>query len=139
MVGGYGFGEFYEVPSFTSPYSYAAPGHRRHTGLCAGAHPHSHSALPHPGRRSLPGQNPAGEQAMRTGEAAFSRRDFDEAIKNYFKAVKLEPRNYAAVLFIGNACHKKNDFARAGVWYEKAIRLDPNIETGYRYYAEMLA
>ncbi len=84
-------------------------------------------------------ENPAVEQAMRAGEAAFSRRDFDEAIKNYSKAVELEPKNYAAVLFMGNAFHKKNDFARAGEWYEKATQLDPNIETGYRYYAEMLA
>jgi tetratricopeptide (TPR) repeat protein len=84
-------------------------------------------------------ENPAVEHAMRAGEAAFSRRDFDEAIKNYSKAAELEPRNYAAVLFIGNTFHKKNDFAKAGEWYEKAIRLDPNIETAYRYYAEMLA
>ena len=84
-------------------------------------------------------KNPAVEQAMRAGEAAFSRRDFDEAIKNYSRAVELEPRNYAGVLFMGNAFHKKNDFARAGEWYEKAIQLDPNIETAYRYYAEMLA
>jgi tetratricopeptide (TPR) repeat protein len=80
-------------------------------------------------------ENPAVEQAMRAGEAAFSRRDFDEAIKNYSRAVELEPRNYAAVLFLGNALHKKNDFAKAGEWYEKAIQLDPNIETAYRYYA----
>jgi len=84
-------------------------------------------------------KNPAVEQAMRAGEAAFSRRDFDEAIKNYSKAVELEPKNYFAVLFMGNTFHKKNDFAKAGGWYEKAIRLDPNIETAYRYYAEMLA
>jgi tetratricopeptide (TPR) repeat protein len=84
-------------------------------------------------------KNPAVEQAMRAGEAAFSRRDFDKAIKNYSQAVDLEPKNYAAVLFIGNAFHKKNDFAKAGEWYEKAIQLDPNIETAYRYYAEMLA
>jgi len=84
-------------------------------------------------------ENPAVEQAMRAGEAAFSRRDFDEAIKNYSQAVELEPKNYAAVLFIGNAFHKKNDFAKAGEWYEKAIQLEPNIETAYRYYAEMLA
>ncbi len=84
-------------------------------------------------------ENPAVEQAMRAGEAAFSRRDFDEAIKNYSQAVELEPKNYAAVLFVGNAFHKKNDFAKAGEWYEKAIQLEPNIETAYRYYAEMLA
>jgi tetratricopeptide (TPR) repeat protein len=83
-------------------------------------------------------ENPQVEQAMRGGEAAFSRRDYDEAIKNYSRALELEPGNYAAVLFIGNAYFRKRDFTRAGEWYEKAIQLDPNIETAYRYYADML-
>ncbi len=43
--------------------------------------------------------NPAVEQAMNAGEAAFARRDFDDALKNYAKALKLEPANYAAALF----------------------------------------
>jgi len=83
-------------------------------------------------------KNPAVDQAMRAGEAAFSRRDYDEAIKNYSRALELEPKNYAAVLFIGNTFFRKNDFAKAGEWYEKAIQLDLNIETAYRYYADML-
>src|SRR5256714_4327724 len=83
--------------------------------------------------------NPAVEQAMRAGEAAFSRRDYDEAIKNYSRVLEMESRNYAATLFIGNTFFRKNDFARAGEWYEKAIQLDPNVETAYRYYAEMQA
>jgi tetratricopeptide (TPR) repeat protein len=84
-------------------------------------------------------QNPLVEQAMRAGEAAFSRRNYDEAIKNYSKALELEPRNYAAVLFIGNTLFRKQEFAKADEWYEKAIQIDPNIETGYRYYADTLA
>jgi tetratricopeptide (TPR) repeat protein len=84
-------------------------------------------------------RNPAVEQAMRAGEAAFSRRDFDEAIRYYSTALKLEPRNYSAALFIANAYDKKNDFAKAAGLYESAIQLDPNIETAYRYYARMLA
>jgi tetratricopeptide (TPR) repeat protein len=83
--------------------------------------------------------NPVVEQAMRAGEAAFSRRDYDEAIKNYSKALELEPKNYAAVLFIGNTFFRKQEFAKADAWYEKAIQLDPNIETAYRYYADTLA
>lgn len=83
--------------------------------------------------------NPAAEQAMRAGEAAFSLRNFDEAIKQYSRALEIEPKNYAAALFIGNTYDKKDDFARAATWYEHAIRLDPNIETAYRYYADMLA
>ncbi len=83
--------------------------------------------------------NPAVQQAMKAGEAAFARRDFDEALKDYSKALELEPSNYLAALFTGNTYDKQNNFPKAGEWYERAIQLDPNIETGYRYYADMLA
>jgi tetratricopeptide (TPR) repeat protein len=83
--------------------------------------------------------NPAVEQIMLAGESAFSSRDFDEALKDYAKALELEPTNYSAALFTGNTYDRKNDFARAAEWYERAIRLDPNVETAYRYYADMLA
>lgn len=83
--------------------------------------------------------NPAADEAVRAGEAAFSLRNFDEAIKDYSRALEIEPKNYSAALFIGNTYDKKNDFAQAAKWYERAIGLDPNIETAYRYYADMLA
>jgi len=83
--------------------------------------------------------NPAVEQAMNAGEAAFARRDFDEALKNYAKALELQPSNYLAALFTGNTYDKQNNFPKAGEWYERAIQLDPNSETAYRYYADMLA
>lgn len=83
--------------------------------------------------------NPAVEQALNTGEAAFARRDFDNALEHYAKALELEPTNYTATLFAANTYDKKKDFAKAGEWYERAMRLNPNIETAYRYYADMLA
>jgi tetratricopeptide (TPR) repeat protein len=83
--------------------------------------------------------NPAVEQAMNAGEAAFARREFDEALKDYAKALEIEPTNYSAALFTANTYDKRNDFAKAGEWYERAARMDPNIETAYRYYADMLA
>ena len=82
---------------------------------------------------------PPVEEAMNAGEAAFARRDFDEALKAYAKALELEPTNYSAALFTANTYDKKNDFAKAGEWYERAMRIDPNMETAYRYYADMLA
>jgi Flp pilus assembly protein TadD len=83
--------------------------------------------------------NPAVEQVMNAGEAAFARRDFDEALTIYAKALELEPTNYSATLFTANTYDRKNDFAHASEWYERAMRLDPDIETAYRYYADMLA
>lgn len=83
--------------------------------------------------------NPAVEQAMNAGEAAFARREFDDALKFYAEALQLEPTNYSAILFTANTYDKKNDFAKASEWYERAMRIDPNVETAYRYYADMLA
>lgn len=83
--------------------------------------------------------NPTVEQAMNAGEAAFARRDFDEAIKNYFKALELDPKLYTAALFIGNTYDKEGQYPKATEWYERAIQLDSNIETAFRYYADMLA
>jgi len=83
--------------------------------------------------------NPRADEAMRAGEAAFSRRDFDAARRHYAKALELEPQNYAPALFIGNTYDRQNQFAKAAEWYERAIRLAPDVETAYRYYADMLA
>src|SRR5437016_10107016 len=83
--------------------------------------------------------NPAVEQIMLAGEAAFSKRDFDEALKQYAKALELEPTNYPAALFTANTYDRQNNFAKAAEWYERAMKLDPNIETAYRYYADLLA
>jgi cytochrome c-type biogenesis protein CcmH/NrfG len=58
-------------------------------------------------------ENASVEQAMLAGEAAFARHDFAEALTNYAKALELEPKNYAVVLFTGNTYYKQNDYARA--------------------------
>jgi Tfp pilus assembly protein PilF len=84
-------------------------------------------------------KDPRVEQSMQAGEAAFARRDFDEALKNYSHALELDPKNYSAALFSGNSYDRQNNFAKAAEWYQRAIQIDPNIETAYRYYADMLA
>jgi tetratricopeptide (TPR) repeat protein len=83
--------------------------------------------------------NPAVEQIMNAGEAAFARRNFDEALTAYAKALEIEPTNYSAALFTANTYDRKNDFARASAWYERTMHLNPDIETAFRYYADMLA
>jgi Flp pilus assembly protein TadD len=83
--------------------------------------------------------NPQVDVAMRQGEAAFSRRQYEEARSNYARALDLEPTNYSAALFIGNAFDRENELAKSAAWYERAIQLAPNVETAYRYYADILA
>ena len=84
-------------------------------------------------------EDPQVDQAMRQGEAAFSRRQYDEARRYYARALDLEPANYSAALFIANSYDRENVFDKSAEWYERAIRLAPYVETAYRYYADMLA
>ena len=46
--------------------------------------------------------NPAVQQAMNAGEAAFARREFAMALQQYAQALKLEPETYYAALFMAN-------------------------------------
>jgi tetratricopeptide (TPR) repeat protein len=78
------------------------------------------------------------DEAMRRAEAAFARQDFEAAVKNYSRALELDPGNYSATLFIGDTYFAKADFAKAGEWYERAAQVDPNRETAYRYHSDML-
>jgi tetratricopeptide (TPR) repeat protein len=83
--------------------------------------------------------DPRVDEAMREGEAAFSRRQYEEARRNYARALHLEPKNYSAALFIGNTYDRENEFGKSAEWYERAIQLAPDVETAYRYYADLLA
>jgi tetratricopeptide (TPR) repeat protein len=84
-------------------------------------------------------ENPEADKEFRTAEAAFAKRDFQEAIAHYSKALELDPANYSASLFIGDSYFAAQDFAKAADWYERTSQMDPNRETAFRYYADMLA
>ena len=77
------------------------------------------------------------DAAMRAGESAFAKNEYDEAIKHYSRALALDPKNYHAVLFVGDSYFAKKDFPNAVLWYDRAIALDPNVETAYRYEADL--
>ena len=78
------------------------------------------------------------DRAIQAGEAAFAKRDYDEAITGYSRAFALDPKNYAAALFIADSYFAKKDFPKAEEGYERAIQVNPDVETAYRYEADML-
>jgi len=79
------------------------------------------------------------EAAMREGEAAFARGDFEKAIAAYQLALQLDPQQYEATLFIGDVYFKQKKMELAGEWFAKAIALQPDRETAHRYWGDALA
>lgn len=78
------------------------------------------------------------DEAMREGEAAFSRSDFAAALAAYARALELDPNNYYATLFTGDVYFKMNQMDKAGKWFERAIQIYPDGETAYRYWGDAL-
>ena len=83
-------------------------------------------------------QNIGADALMKEAESYFSQGKLDDALSNYQRALKLDPKLYHAALFSGDVFLQKEDFAQAQIWYERAIAIDPNIETAYRYSATPL-
>jgi tetratricopeptide (TPR) repeat protein len=83
-------------------------------------------------------QNAEADKLMTEAEALFSQGKLDDALKNYQRALQLDPKLYEAALFSGDVYTHRGDFQQAEIWYQKAIGIDPNRETAYRYSATPL-
>ena len=83
-------------------------------------------------------KNAEADKAMHAGEAAFTRGEYDQAISDYERALKLDPKLYHAALFIGDMYFQKKLPDKAGEAYARAIAIDPNRETAYRYWSDVL-
>lgn len=75
---------------------------------------------------------------MIEAESLFGQGKLDDALKDYQKALGLDPKLYHAALFSGDVYMQRGDFSQASAWYEKAIAIDPTKETAYRYSATPL-
>lgn len=80
-------------------------------------------------------QNPEANKLMAEAESLFSQGKLDDALRNYQRALHLDPKVYEAALFSGDVYTHKGDFQQAETWYQRAIAIDPNRETAYRYSA----
>lgn len=83
-------------------------------------------------------KNPEANALMGRAEGLFSQGKFDDALKDYKRALELDPTLYHAALFSGDVFMEKGDYNQAEFWYQKAIAIDPNRETAYRYSATPL-
>ena len=78
------------------------------------------------------------EDAMRGGEAAFSKNDFAKALELYQLALLLDPNLYEAAVFIGDVYYSTADQKKAGEWFARAAAMNPDRETAYRYWGDSL-
>src|ERR1043165_3163695 len=78
------------------------------------------------------------EDAMREGEAAFSKNDFPKALEMYQLALVLDPNLYEAAVFIGDVYYATADQKKAGEWFARAAAMNPDRETAYRYWGDAL-
>ncbi|HEV2912360.1 MAG TPA: tetratricopeptide repeat protein [Pyrinomonadaceae bacterium] len=83
-------------------------------------------------------QHAEANKLMVEAEAFFSQGKLEEALKNYQRALQLDPKLYEAALFSGDVYTQRGDFQQAETWYQRAIAIDPNRETAYRYSATPL-
>jgi tetratricopeptide (TPR) repeat protein len=84
-------------------------------------------------------QNPEADLAMQQAEADFVKGNLDRAIDLYQKALSADPKLYDAALYIGDAYYKSpGGMNKSPEWFAKAIAIDPDRETAYRYWADVL-
>jgi tetratricopeptide (TPR) repeat protein len=91
------------------------------------------SGKPTPAAEPSYSLNKDAEKFMVEGETLFAQSKYDEAIKNFEKALALDPKIYQAALSGGDSYTAKSDWENAEKWYQRGIAIDPNRETAYRY------
>ena len=79
------------------------------------------------------------DEAMKAAEADRARGDLDKARQGYVHVLELDPTNYDATVFVGDAYFSQRAYNSAGEWFAKAIQLDPTKEAAYRYWGDALA
>ena len=79
------------------------------------------------------------DDVMKAAEADFSRGDLHKARDGYLHVLLLEPRNYEAALFMGDAYYKQHQQVSAGEWFARAVEINPNRETAFRYWGDSLS
>ena len=78
------------------------------------------------------------DQALREGEAAFSKGEMEKALEAYQRALQLDPNLYEAALFAGDVYYKTANQRKAGEWFARAVSINPDRETAYRYWGDSL-
>lgn len=96
-------------------------------------------AIPEDGSETKFSERADVNEGMKAAEADFARGDTDKAREGYKHVLELDPKNYEATLFIGDAYFKEKAYNAANEWFAKATQINPNRESAYRYWGDSLA
>jgi tetratricopeptide (TPR) repeat protein len=77
------------------------------------------------------GASPEAENAYQQGKKAFSRNDFDAAIRCCNEAIRLDPKDADAYCYRGLAYGDQGEHDKAIADFTEAIRLDPKCAAAY--------
>ena len=67
----------------------------------------------------------AAEKYFKLGEQKYNKKDYQEAIAGYDKAIELNPKDVRAYYNRGNAKYELKQYQEAIADYDKAIELNP--------------
>jgi tetratricopeptide (TPR) repeat protein len=96
-------------------------------------------AIPEDGSETKFSERDDVNEGMKTAEADFARGDVEKAREGYKHVLELDPKNYEATLFVGDAYFKDKAYDAANEWFAKAAQINPNRESAYRYWGDSLA
>ncbi|HET9064340.1 MAG TPA: tetratricopeptide repeat protein [Gemmatimonadales bacterium] len=82
--------------------------------------------------------DPAVQAAMARGESAYGGRRIGEARAAYLEAFALDSTVYMAAVFIGDTYLHEGPVDSAYIWYRRATEIDPDQETAWRYWSDIL-
>jgi tetratricopeptide (TPR) repeat protein len=71
------------------------------------------------------------------GEKYFQEEDFENAVKYYYKALKVDSNYYKATLYVGDAFYRDKEYEKALVWYGKAVKMHPEMLEGHKYLTDV--
>jgi tetratricopeptide (TPR) repeat protein len=93
--------------------------------------------IPETGESAPLSTKPEVDAALKTGEAAFAKGAWQEAIAAYTGAWDHD-HSWPAALYLGDTYYSMRDMQRAGEWFAKAIEVQPDREQAYRYWGDAL-
>ena len=68
---------------------------------------------------------PAAKQAFQVGYDSFLKQDYEDALRKFSMAMKLDPGFHKVLLFIGDSHFMKGEYEKAIIYFSKLLEINP--------------